>query len=213
MINPTGKNRKPQPVSLKRLDGGLNLRDLEMKIGDIQSPSMLNLMADGIGGLTKRHGQMKVFATSLGSTGVNAITYYDDTIVMAWGTDLYIQSSSNQPVSIHTGLTDAKGMFVTYNSKLYYFNGHEAVIYDGTTVTNLTANTYVPYVSIDLKPDGTQGGTTTPDVDDINLISPYFIKTYIGDGTSDKYVLNITNIDEVTEVKVNGFVQIPLITR
>ena len=209
MINGNVKITKPKSVSLKRLDGGLNLRDLEMKIGDIQSPSMLNVMADGIGGLTKRHGQMKVYATSLGATAVNAITYYKDSIVIAWGTGLYTQSSSNQPVSIKTGITDAKGMFINYNSKLYYFNGHEALIYDGTTVTNLTDNTYTPYVAIDLKPDGTQGGTVTPDVDDINLISPYFTKTFIGDGTSDKYVLNITNIDEVTEVKVNGFVQDP----
>ena len=201
--------KKPKSVSLSRLDGGLNLRDLEMKIGDIQSPSMLNMKADGVGGLTKRNGQMKVFATSLGATGVNAMTYYKDKIVMAWGTALYTQTASNQPVSIHTGLTNSKGTFITYNSKLYYFNGHESVVYDGTTVTNLAADAYVPYVSIDLKPDGTQGGTVTPEVDDINLLSPYFIKTYIGDGVTAKYVLNIANLDEVTEVKVNGVVQDP----
>ena len=199
--------KKPKSVSLNRLDGGLNLRDLEMKIGDIQSPSLLNVEADGIGGLTKRGGQAKLYPNSLGATAINALTYYGGKMIVAWGTGLYTQTLSNQPISIKTGLTNAKGTFITYNSKLYYFNGHEALVYNGTTVTNLTDDPYDPYVGVDLKPDGTQGGTVTPDVDDINLVNPYFRKTFIADGTSTVYHLNITNLDDITEVKVNGVVK------
>ena len=180
-----------------------------MKIADHQSPAMLNMEADGRGGLTKRGGQALVYATSLGATAINGITYYKNKKIVAWGTGLYTQELSNQPVSIKTGLTNAKGVFFNFNSKLYYMNGHEFIVYDGTTVSNVVDDCYVPLVGQSLKPDGSQGGTVTPINEDINLLCPYFYKTYIGDGSSTEYNLNLTNLDDVTEVKVNDVVQDP----
>lgn len=205
----TKKKIKPLSISLKRLDGGINLRDLEMKVGDIQSPALLNMKADGVGGLTKRTGQTLVYLNSLGAGAVNAIYYFKNKIIIAWGTAIYTQELSNQPIIIKTDLTNSKGMFINYNSKLLYFNGHEALIYNGTTFSNLQddANTYIPKVAIDLNPDGSQGGTVTPINEDINLLSPYFTKTYIGNGSSNVYNLGVTNIEMITTVRVNGSVK------
>jgi hypothetical protein len=60
---------------------------------------------------------------------------------------------------------------------------------------------YVPTTTIGRKPIG--GGTK---YEDVNLLTGKRKNTFIGDGISERYLLDADNIDAVIEVKVNGIV-------
>jgi hypothetical protein len=176
-----------------RLDGGLSLKYIESQLNDNQSPYMLNLNADDRGTLTKRPGQAYVYTTSLGAGGVNGAykRLYKNKKVFAWGTGLYTQDGTAQPVSIMSGLANSKGTFFLFNNILYYINGTNFVQWDGTTPQNVTG--YIPTLTISRPPAG--GGTV---YEALNLIQPGFKDSFSGNGTATAYQLSQTNLDATT---------------
>ena len=88
--------------------------------------------------------------------------------------------------------------YYVFNDSLYFFNKNGLYKVNETSNMYIYADAYVPTTSIGRKPEG--GGQTH---EDVNLISGYRINTFIGDGTSTKYYLDSTNIDDIAEVYVN----------
>jgi hypothetical protein len=172
--------------------GGLNLRDVEMKIGDGQSPSMQNVTLDDRGAITKRRGQTYVMASSLGSGKINGM--YKDLfygkIVYAWGTALYTyDETTGINTSIATGLTNAKGGFFTFNDVLYYKNGTDfKAITSAFSVGNVVG--YIPTLTIGRAPTG--GGTA---YEQFNLIQPGFKDSFNGNGSAASYTLSLSGLD------------------
>lgn len=178
------------------LNGGLCL-DQESDIALNQSPMLVNMNNDDGGMLIKRMGQGYVYETSLGTGGINGVyANYKGKTIIAHGTKLYTQTGNNQPVEIHSGLANNKAFFFVYNGTLYLLNGANYIQYDGTTVKNVVP--YVPKVSINRKPDGSESTVN----ESWNMIGNGFCDQFNGDGTSTVYKLSFTGLD-ATPVTVN----------
>jgi hypothetical protein len=171
-----------------RLDGGVSLKYVESQLNDNQSPYCINVNADDRGSLTKRLGQSNVYSSSLGVGGVNGAfrRLFMGKNVFAWGTALYTQSGSAQPVQIMSGLANAKGTFFSYNSLLYYINGTNFVQWDGTTAQNVVG--YIPTITLGRAPTG--GGTIN---ESLNQIQPGFKDSFTSPGAVTAY--NLAKVD------------------
>lgn len=198
------KFKIPKIPPLYRLEPfqGINLSETETQISDHESHDMLNMNTDEAGALQKRTGYGRVFSTSLGTGKINGLyqfTKSDGTTVflIAHKTELYTQSGSSQPVQIYTGKADADTSFFVMNDKCYILDGTNYLVYDGTNVTNVTDNPYVPTLTVARPPSG--GGTA---YEDFNLIGSGFKDSFSGDGTSKVYQLSLTNLDSTTVIAI-----------
>ena len=123
-----------------------------------------------------------------------------------------LDSSFNNPEEIEMAeqLNDNISQAVYLNNKLVIFDGKRVIAY-GEFGNTWKANYideigYVPTTIIGRNPDGT-GGTT---YEDINLIQPYRINSFLANGTTDKYFVEAPFDDEkptATIINSSGEVQ------
>lgn len=102
---------------------------------------------------------------------------------------------------LNTNMNDIKSSFTIFNDKLYILDGLNYLVYDGSTLKNVSEDAYIPTTTIARNPTG--GGEM---YEDINVLSPYRKNTFLADGTSKDYYLDAQLIDSVVEVKVNDIV-------
>jgi len=193
----------PTP-SLLRLEPfrGIDVSGTSSQIDDHQSPDMLNMNVDERGSLNKRTGYQKVYSASLGAGRINGLFEYkkaDGTtdFLIAHTTKLYKQAGASQPTLLYTGLANNNIHFFTMNYKCYIMDGTNFLVYDGTTVSAVTA--YIPTISISRLPAG--GGTAN---EDFNLIGNKFKDSFSGDATATVYQLSLTGLDGTTVTAVVG---------
>jgi hypothetical protein len=202
---PIFNTRIPPSPPLLRLEPfkGINLSVTPTQLDDHRSPNMLNVNIDERGALNKRTGYERVYATSLGVGKINGLFQFRKTdgttvFLLAHGTNLYTQSGSSQPSSIYSSLANSKVTFFVMNDKCYIMDGMNYLVYDGTTVSQVTG--YIPTLTISRDPAG--GGTPN---EDFNLISSGFKDSFSADGTATVYQLSLTDLDVTTvTAEVNG---------
>lgn len=175
---------------------GINVSGSPTEISQNQSPDMLNFNLDQNGSLNKRTGYSRVFPTSLGSGKINGLYEFKKSdgssiFLIAWGTQLFTQSGDAQPVSIYSGIVNAKVHFFINNGKCYMMNGTNFLVYDGTTISKITP--YVPTIQMSKPPAG--GGTA---YEDFNLSGNKFKDSFSGTGTDTVFQLSLTVLDETT---------------
>ena len=171
------------------LNGGLCL-DEESSIKLNQSPynGILNMCLDNGGQLTKRPGQKNLF-TSLGAGGINGL--YGDFkgyTIFSHSNKIYKQKGTEAPIEIYTGSANAKTFFFAYNGILYLLNGSQYLQWDGSTMKAVAP--YIPQVSINRKPDGSQSTVN----ESWNMIGAGFKDSFNGDGTTKIYKLSLNPI-------------------
>lgn len=136
---------------------------------------------------------------------INGIYFYNDKALIHAGTNLFLwENFPDTPTGtiLKNNMNDAKSSFVIFNEKLYIVDGANYLVYDGTTLKDVSSdNPYIPTTTISRSPSG--GGEPYQDV---NVLQPKRKNTFVADGTSTEYYLDTTNIDSVTEVKVNDAV-------
>lgn len=179
------------------ISGGVNYADLEYMLADNQSPKMENMWYDGRV-LGKRPGQ--AWAAE-GLPELLCGTAYGGALVAATGDGKLIRVTfdGEEPEELYSGLTGGKGTFFTFGGRLYYLNGKEYLVYDGTACKEVEP--YAPNIIINRPPNG-EGGDLT---DNYNRLGGKFSNTFHGDGTSTVYQLTDTGLDEgVCEVVVDG---------
>ena len=119
-------------------------------------------------------------------------------LIVHSGTKLY-KVVNGVKTELESGLKPAKSYFFVYNNILYIKDGINYLKYDGSTLSDVTTNAFIPTTSISRTPNG--GGTIYQDV---NMLSNYRKNTFVADGTSTIYHLDSPTIDGIYEVKVNG---------
>lgn len=175
---------------------GMNVSGSPTEINQNQSPNMLNVSLDLNGALNKRTGYSRVFPTSLGTGRINGLYEFKKSdgssiFLIAWGTNLYTQSGADQPVSIYSGLANQSVHFFVNNGKCYIMDGTNYLVYDGTTVSQITP--YVPTIQMSKPPAG--GGTA---YEDFNLLGNKFKDSFSGTGTDTAFQLSLTGLDSTT---------------
>lgn len=185
---------------------GLNTATTASQIEFNESPDLLNVILDAEGRPDKRFGFKRIYSDSLGSGKINGMFYFvkkDGTtrFLIHWGTNLYTQTGSAQPVSIYSSMANNRSVFFAFNDYVWIMDGTNYLRYDGTTVVTVQSIAYIPTVLVSSPPAG--GGTAN---EDFNLLGAGFKQSFSGNGSATAYQLALTGLDATPPVTavVNG---------
>jgi hypothetical protein len=118
---------------------------------------------------------------------VYGIFFYKNQMLVHSGTSLY-KVVNGVKTAIRTGLKAAVSSSFIYEDIFYFKDGLNYIQYDGTTVSDVVG--YVPTTTIARKPMG--GGTK---YEDVNMLSSHRKNSFLSDGGSFDYFLDVMNID------------------
>lgn len=145
----------------------------------------------------------------VGNSKINGIYIYSLTkAIVHSGTSLYIwanfpsEPTESDLMTIYTEMNNQRSCFNKINDKLYINDGKNYLVYDGTNLKKVKEEAFIPRTTIGRKAGGNGGGET---LQDVNLLQPKRINSFVGDGTSKDYYLDAQNIDSTTvKITVNG---------
>lgn len=173
---------------------GCDFRGLEVNL--LRSPDCLNVWKDykETESIRTRPG---LEAAEAFAEPVYGIFFYGDIMLVHSGTKLY-RVSGGVTEELYTGLREGVSGSFIYDDIWYFKDGLHYLQYDGTTIREVVG--YIPTTTIARKPMG--GGTK---FEDVNMLTPYRINTFLADGVSFSFFLDMMNIDTdyVPEVTVD----------
>ena len=129
---------------------------------------------------------------------IYGIFFYKGYQIIHSGTVLY-KVQNGTKTQLYTGLQEAVSSSFVYEDIFYFKDGKHYLRYDGTNIKAVEG--YVPTTTIARKPMG--GGTK---YEDVNMLSDYRKNSFLADGGSFDFFLDVINIDSdfVPVVKVDG---------
>lgn len=120
---------------------------------------------------------------------VYGIFFYRGIQLVHSGKNLYKVSAKGDKVILFSSLAEAESQAFVFEDVFYIKDGVNYLKYDGTTVSEVVG--YIPTTSIGRSPMG--GGTI---YEDVNMLSDYRMNSFLADGGSLDFYLDVTNIDE-----------------
>lgn len=163
---------------------GVDFRGEEINL--VRSPDALNVWKDykKTDSIRTRPGMALKEAFT---EAVYGIFFYKGYLIIHSGTKLY-KLSGGVKTELYSGLKAAISDSFVYEDIFYFKDGIHYLQYDGTTIKEVVG--YVPTTTIARKPAG--GGTV---YEDVNMLSPRRINTFLADGNSKVFYLDSKNID------------------
>ena len=198
---------KEYVVDFPRLDGGLNLWELDYRMDSNQSPEMKNMCwLDGV--LSCRDGQDWVSDNAelgVGYTCHDAL--YWDNAFFHIGSSIYraeITEDLNariEMVEVLSGVPENRGTFFRYGEVLYYKNrgGYYKIVYNGDGFSAGPVEAYAPITYINMEPTTAAGDEYQPE----NRLSPVKTVWYSTVSGVTMYHLPVQNVDSVDKVIVD----------
>lgn len=181
---------------------GVDFRGNEINL--LRSPDSLNVWKDYRETESIRTRPETELNTSFTDT-VYGVFFYKGEMLVHSGTKLYkgVESVENK---LYEDLNESVSNSFIYDDIWYFKDGKHYLKYDGTNITNVHDNAYIPTTTIARKPMG--GGTK---YEDVNMLSEYRKNSFLADGASFSFVLDVMNIDEdyVPVVTVDDEVEPP----
>ena len=188
---------------------GVDFRGEEINLA--RSPDSLNVWKDYKHTDSIRTRPAMKLNTSFSDT-VYGIFFYKGFMIVHSGSKLY-KVANGVKTEIFSGAREAESNAFIYENIWYFKDGKNYIQYDGNTVADVVG--YIPTTSIGRKAEG--GGKIH---EDVNMLSDYRINTFLADGEeiiddngdimgregSEDFYLDVMNIDEVVEVKVDDVV-------
>ena len=179
---------------------GADFRGEEINL--MRSPDCLNVWKDykETESIRTRPGMAQV---SPYASVVYGIFEYRGSLMIHEGTRLRKRTGTSE-ITIYTKMAQKPSQAFVYEDIFYIKDGENYLQYDGTTVKAVEG--YVPTTTIARKPMG--GGTK---YEDVNMISDRRKNSFLADGVSFDFFLDVINIDEdfVPIVTVNDVVADP----
>lgn len=131
---------------------------------------------------------------------VYGIYFFCGALIVHTGTKL-LEIKNNEIKGLVDGVEAKPSNAFIYEDIWYFKDGKYYLQYDGSEIKEVEG--YIPTTTIGRKPAG--GGTRH---EDVNMLSPYRINTFLADGESKDYYLDVFNIDTDYRpvVKVNDTV-------
>lgn len=200
----SGTARLPSPkkeysVRYDRLSGGIDLFELDYRIGRNESPEMKNLLWRG-GALNCRDGQVWLDSTPRGTGYAAHKRLWHGRIAAHIGNALFmLDPETGSAEEIYSGVPENPGCFFEYGERLYYKNrgGYIAVSAD---MTASAVEGYIPVTVINADPLTGAGDLYQPE----NRLSPAKTVWYNAARGVREYRLPVQNIDSVLSAEVNG---------
>ena len=118
---------------------------------------------------------------------VYGVFFHNGMQIVHSGNTLYkVNNGAKTP--IFTGAREAVSDGFTYEDKWYFKDGKNYLVYDGSEVEEVVG--YIPTTSIGRKPAG--GGSIH---EDVNMLQPIRINSFLADTASTEFYLDATSID------------------
>ena len=196
-------------------------------VDDTKSPNTVNMTRSVPGKVRKRMGYVEAYDYGRQINGVHHLATTDIWLIHS-GTSLYylnvvreanwIDTPGNEVIDeternilfrtgknggnvIYEGMAESRSVSFELNQKLIILDGKKALVYDGTTVQPLEDAAYIPTITFEKLPSG--GGTS---LDDLNLLTPYFIEEYMVDSTHAQDVDFYLTFGELDDTTVKAWV-------
>ena len=163
---------------------GVDFRGEEINL--MRSPDALNVWKDYKYTESIRTRPGIELVTSF-TDNVYGVFFYGDKMLVHSGSKLY-QIVNGVKTELYTGLKEAVSNSFVYEDVWYFKDGMNYLQYDGETIQEVSG--YIPTTTIARKPMG--GGTK---YEDVNMLSDYRKNSFLSDGMSMTYVLDVMNID------------------
>lgn len=177
---------------------GADFRGDEINL--VRSPDCLNVWKDYRETESIRTRPELALKVSLPAT-VYGVFFYHGTQIVHSGKNLYTVSSNGDKIIIFSAMNKAPSSAFVFEDIFYIKDGVNYLQYDGTTISEVVG--YIPTTTIARNPSG--GGTV---YEDVNMLSDYRYNSFLADGGSLDFYLDVTNIDDdfVPVVTVDGAV-------
>lgn len=118
---------------------------------------------------------------------VYGVFFYGGVMLVHSGSKLY-KIANGETTELYTGLNEAVSNSFIYDDVWYFKDGKHYLKYDGETIEKVVG--YIPTTTIARKPMG--GGTR---YEDVNMLSEYRKNSFLADGASFSFFLDVINID------------------
>ena len=118
---------------------------------------------------------------------VYGVFFYGGVMLVHSGSKLY-KIANGETTELYTGLNEAVSNSFIYDDVWYFKDGKHYLKYDGKTIEKVVG--YIPTTTIARKPMG--GGTR---YEDVNMLSEYRKNSFLADGASFSFFLDVINID------------------
>lgn len=115
----------------------------------------------------------------------------------------YYEGELQEGDALFKGMNLSKSSSFVFNNRLHLIDGKNFLVYDGKKVGNVLDNAYVPTTYIGIVPAGENADNGT-EYEQRNILQPYFKHTFVADGDTKDFVMNETDLEEISEVCVYG---------
>ena len=165
---------------------GVDFRGEEINL--VRSPDSLNVWKDYRETESIRTRPETVLQIAFPDT-VYGIFFYNGLQMVHSGKNLYRVTSNNDKIILFSSMNKVPSSGFVFENIFYIKDGVNYLQYDGTTIKAVEG--YIPTTTIGRSPSG--GGTT---YEDVNMLSDYRMNSFLADGGSFDFYLDVTNIDE-----------------
>lgn len=173
---------------------GADFRGEEINL--VRSPDCLNVWKDyrETESIRTRPGMEQAVAFG---ADVYGIFFFNGEMLVHSGTTLYKVVDGVKTI-LREGIASNRSDSFIYDDKWYFKDGVSYLVYDGSTIEDVVG--YIPTTTIARKPAG--GGSK---YEDVNMLSDYRKNSFLADGGSFSFYLDVINIDSdyVPEVTYN----------
>lgn len=163
---------------------GVDFRGLEVNL--LRSPDSLNVWKDYKETESIRTRPEFELNTAF-SDAVYGVFFYGDKILIHSGKTLY-KANEGTITALYEGLNESISSSFIYDDVFYIKDGRNYLQYDGETIKEVEG--YIPTTTIARKPMG--GGTK---YEDVNMMSDFRKNSFLCDGASFSFFLDVMNID------------------
>lgn len=172
---------------------GVDFRGLEVNL--LRSPDSLNVWKDYRETESIRTRWGLELNTSF-TDAIYGIFFYGDKMIVHSGNKLYTVVGGVK-AELYTGVNERESNAFVYDNVWYFKDGLNYLKYDGNTIGDVVG--YIPTTTIARKPMG--GGEKH---EDVNFLSDYRKNSFLADGMSFSFFLDVMNIDDdyVPEVTI-----------
>lgn len=168
---------------------GCDFRGLEVNL--LRSPDSLNVWKDYKETESIRTRPETELNTSFADP-VYGVFFYKGEMLVHSGSKLYNVKNGVVPEkALYSELNETVSNSFIYDDVWYFKDGKHYLKYDGKEISDGVENAYIPTTTIARKPMG--GGTK---YEDVNMLSEYRKNSFLADGASFSFFLDVMNIDE-----------------
>ena len=164
---------------------GVDFRGLEVNL--LRSPDSLNVWKDYRETESIRTRWGLELNTSF-TDAIYGIFFYGDKMIVHSGDKLYTVTDG-VATELYPNINKRESNAFVYDNVWYFKDGLNYLRYDGTSIHEVAG--YIPTTTIARKPMG--GGEK---YEDVNFLSDYRKNSFLADGVSFSYFLDVMNIDE-----------------